>query len=366
MKTLPKMPIAEFGSGRSERGVALLIVMISIFVLTMLAGGFAYSMRVETQLARNANSEAQLEWLGRSGVEYARWVLAQQLNIPQEPYDALNQVWAGGVGGLGTSNSPLANVQHEIHLAGGSFTWKITDLESKININTATQPILDQAFLAMGVDAGDLTPTVNSILDWIDPDDTTRIQGAESEYYQGLTPPYFAKNGPIDDLSELLLVKGITPDLYWGPASTNHPISAVQPKPRPFGPQNQEQPFTAGLVDLFTPFSDGRININTASATTLQCLPGIDKLVADAIVGGREGEDDGTGLTGPYRSVDQVRRVPEVTLIVAQQLGQFCDVRSRTFQVQVDAQVNGYTRQFIATLGRTSNRDVQVLTFYWK
>ena len=60
----------------SQQGIALVIVMISILVLTVLAGGFAYSMKVETKLARNANSEADLEWLGRSGVEYARWVLA--------------------------------------------------------------------------------------------------------------------------------------------------------------------------------------------------------------------------------------------------------------------------------------------------
>src|SRR5262249_55724197 len=94
----------------SQDGIALIIVLISIFVLSIVAGGFAYSMKVETKLARNANSETELLWLGRSGVEYCKWILAQQLNIPTEPYDALNQVWAGGQGGIGTSNSPLANV----------------------------------------------------------------------------------------------------------------------------------------------------------------------------------------------------------------------------------------------------------------
>src|ERR1035438_10780625 len=65
--------VSSFNSfNRSEGGIALIIVMISIMVLTILAAGFAYSMKVETKLARNANSEAELEWLGRSGVEYAR------------------------------------------------------------------------------------------------------------------------------------------------------------------------------------------------------------------------------------------------------------------------------------------------------
>ena len=72
--------------------------MISIFVLTMLAAGFAYSMKVETKLARNANSEAELEWLGRSGVEYARWVLANSRANPMQPYDSLDQPWATGSG----------------------------------------------------------------------------------------------------------------------------------------------------------------------------------------------------------------------------------------------------------------------------
>src|ERR1700751_5740426 len=92
----------------SESGIALVIVMISIFVLTILAGGFAYSMKVETRLAHNANSETELEWLGRSGIEKARWILGEQLKIAQEPYDGLDQVWAGGAGGIGTSNSALA------------------------------------------------------------------------------------------------------------------------------------------------------------------------------------------------------------------------------------------------------------------
>ena len=45
----------------------------------------------------------------------------------------------------------------------------------------------------MGVAPGDATPIVNSILDWIDPDDQTRVEGAETEYYQGLLPPYRQK-----------------------------------------------------------------------------------------------------------------------------------------------------------------------------
>ena len=47
------------------------------------------------------------------------------------------------------------------------------------------------------------------------------------------------------------------------------------------------------------------------------------------------------------------------------QLGQFCDVHSYTFRVDVTATVNNYTRYFTAILGRNGPRDVQVLSFSW-
>ena len=204
-------------------GIALIIVMITILVLSVLAGGFAYSMKVETKLARNANSETELQWMGRSGVELARFVLAEQLKLGCEPYDSLNQIWAGGPGGQCTSNSPLTAVGlTDVELGKGRFTVKIGDLERKFNINVADDAVLQQAFWLMGADAGEFPAVIAAILDWIDPDDNTHVGGAESDYYQTLSPPYYAKNRPIDDLSELLLVRGVTPDLYFGPASTNH------------------------------------------------------------------------------------------------------------------------------------------------
>src|SRR5882672_9121692 len=94
----------------SRKGIALIIVMISILVLSVLAGGFAIFTKTETTLARNANNEAELEWLGRSGVEYCRWILAQQMNCPTEPYDSLCQTWTGGSKDACSTNGPLAEV----------------------------------------------------------------------------------------------------------------------------------------------------------------------------------------------------------------------------------------------------------------
>lgn len=352
----------------AERGIALIIVMVTILVLSVLAGGFAYSMKVETKLARNANNETELEWLGRSGVELARYVLAQQLTIAAEPYDSLNQKWAGGPGSLATSNSVLADITLEnVPLGNGQFSVKITDLERKFNINLADEAVLQHAFILMGVDAGEFPVAVSSILDWVDADDLEHMNGAESDYYQNLRPPYYAKNRPIDDLSELLLVKGVTPEIYWGPACTNHSPGRLQRQLNPLGRPGQVWSYPVGLVDLFTPLSTGRINLNTAPATTLQMIPGVDEIIAGEIVrmrsgpDGAEGTDDDTPLRNPGELVNVLRNYQATA-----QISRFCGVRSQTFEVRVDAEIGGYHRHFVAVLGRNSPRDVQILSFYWK
>jgi type II secretory pathway component PulK len=356
--------------GRAHSGIALIMVMICITVLGIMAALFAYQMKVETKLAMNASSEAELMSLGKSGVEMARWVLAQQMSISQEPYDALNQKWAGGPGSFTTSNSPLADVRLDnIPLGNGSITVKIVDCERKFNINAADQMLLDQAMRLIGVDAGDAGPVTASILDWIDRDQSTHVSGTESDHYETLDPPYQAKDGPIDDLTELLLVRGIAerPEIYWGGVANEHVPANFQTKLGLQRPGDQPPAFVVGLVDIFTPISSGRININTASATVLQMLPFVDENVAAEIIRLRAGPDgvEGTEDDTPFRNPSELRSA-NLNQQVFNQISRLLDVRSRIYEVQVDAQINGYHRFFFATLARNSPRDVQVLTFHWK
>ena len=131
-------------------------------------------MRVETRLARNASSEAELEWMGRSTVEYCRWVLAQKLTDNQHPFDSLQQTWATGSGPSGNTNSPP--VDNPVKFVHGNASWKIIDLERYININTVSEASLQQALMSMGVDAGEMTPVVNWILDWTHPGTSPRAR----------------------------------------------------------------------------------------------------------------------------------------------------------------------------------------------
>ena len=356
---------------QNRSGIALVMVMIVIVALSVLAGAFAYSMKVETKLARNANSETQLIWAGRSGVEYARYVLAQSMSTPNQQYDALNQIWAGGPGGASETNSTLQGVSlSDVKLGGpdsqSSFSIKITDLERKLNINIATEDMLQQALIKMGVDASDIPTVTDSILDWIDPDDDPHINGTESDYYQSLDPPYFAKNGPIDDMQELLMVRGVTAPIYWGPSWREHVPPWYQSLDK-FGRDKDFATNTMGLVDLFTPISSGRVNINTTTASVLELL-GVDETTAGLIIQQRAGPDgqDGTDDDVPFANVGEVATVGSLTPQAVQQLQRVCSVRSATFDVEVTARVGDISKVFHAILGRTSPTDVQILSFYWK
>ncbi|MHB8523636.1 MAG: type II secretion system minor pseudopilin [Limisphaerales bacterium] len=356
----------------SARGIALIMVMVVIIALGVLAGGFAYSMKVEARLAHNQSFDTQLEWLGRSGVELARYVLAQELMLPNQPYDALNQKWAGS---NAETNEVLASLSlTNVQLGGGTFSIRIIDQERKFNLNTADDAVLQQAFGSLGVDYIDSAPIIEAIDDWRDPNVRRGLNAAQSDYYMQLKPPYVAKNGPIDDLSELLLVRGITPDLYWGPARGGGGVPAVPvvAAPRrlgiPAANTNFQPQAPVGLVDLFTTISARLINLNTASAAVLQLIPGVDENLAQSIVAARAGPDgvEGDEDDVPFQNVGELMNVPGITPPQINFLRTRCNTRSLTFEVQVDAQIGGVRRQYVSLLRRNSARDVPILYFYWR
>ena len=342
-------------------GIALIMVMCAIVVLSALAAAFAYSMKVEARLAQNANSEQQMLWLGRSGVELARYVLSQ--HPAGEPFDSLNQKWAGGSGSLAESNSVLSSLSLDNYPVGdGTISIKIIDLERKVNINTASATTIQQALTLMEVDANEISVVSDSILDWIGPAGPPRVAGAESDYYQGLNPPYYAKNAPIDDLAELQYIKGVTFEIYSGhsliqPSGVFHHKLGLGKAP------GQSSANGLGLTNFFTPFSTGKININTADTNVLQMIPGVDAAMADTIVKQRAGPDgvDGTEDDIPFQNVNQLAAI---TGLNQQQFGTLCDVHSFTFEVHVTAQLGDYKREYVAILARTSGTDIQVLSFY--
>lgn len=351
------------------RGIALIMVMIIVVVFGTLAAGFAYSMKVEIQLARNSNRDTELEWMGRSGIELAKYVLASPSAMG---IDALNQKWAGGIG---DTNDPASAVPLDNYpLGAGSISVKITDCDRKFNINNINPgnlEILRQACILIGVDAAETPKIANAILDWVDPDDATQVgtTETESDYYLSLTPPYEAKNCPMDDLSELLLIHYITPPMYYGSRGGEawlhqRPGSGAQ------GQRWDMPSYPIGFVDLFTTIGGRSINLNTASATVLQLIPEVDGTLAQAILSARAGPDgaEGTEDDMPFRNVGDLNNVPGIAQRpeIVQAFSRFFNVRSTAFEVKVEAQIDQVRRTYHTVLVRGAGRDLQQLYLYWE
>lgn len=364
---------------KAPSGIALIIVMIVIVTLSVLAAGFAYSMKVETKLARNSSFDSDMELLGRSGVELARWVLSQEIRQPQQAqYTALNQKWNGGF----STNEPLAHIELEnVPLGPGTFTVRMVDMERKFNLSTITEAnigVFQRALELIGVDAADLTKISDAFLDWIDLDEDKRINGAESDFYLSMNPtrPYYSKNGRLDDISEMLMILGITPEMYWGSGRTGLPVGEEQLRRtgRPetaFTSGNPEgESSTVGLVDLFTTISGAGIavNVNTASADVLAVIPGMDLGLARAIVDTRSGSDhvDGTEDDTPFFNVGELINVPGMDPNVVNAVRQYFTTRSFLFQVIVEAKIGDYKRTYIALVHRRNQQDIPILYFQWK
>ncbi len=357
----------------NRSGIALIIVMVIVVVFAILAGGLSYSMKVETKLARNSSWDTELEWLGRSGIELAKFVLSQR--GPGQQYDALNQKWAGGTG---ETNDALADISlTDNELGHGRFSVKIKDSDSKFNINRAVSPpgtpgsseVVNQGLILIGVDGAEAPRIVNAIADWIDRDDETRVGSTdtESDYYMSLQPPYRAKNGPIDDLTELMMIKGITPAMYYGSSG-----GAVAPAGLRTANQfnrrlgGEEPAYPVGFVDLFTTISGPTININTASATVLQLIPDVDGSMAQAIITARAGADgtEGNEDDMPFHNVGEVQNAG-IPGEIAKMFSKYFGVQSSTFEVEVETEIDAVKRTYFALLRRDGNRLV-TLYMYWR
>ncbi len=359
--------------------------MITIIALTALVASFVISMNTEVRLARNADYDEELEWMGRSGIELARFALANKCP-EQQAIDSLNQFWAGGSSPCSNNVSPVS--LKDFPLGHGHISVTIVDMERKWDINYPRGPqrdVLQRALFIVGVtDAGLASTIEDSILDWCNQNGAASFSGAKDDYYLHLDPPYYCKGGPIDDLSELLLVKGISPEIYWGSFSTNHPVSAYQQhgggafdqpaSAHGGGFRNKDEPvYEHGLQELFSPMG-AKLNVNTASVLALQLVPGIDENAAQHIVQQRAGPDgvDGTDDDMPFMNVGEINGAnvgggPQQG-IAAQGVGNYLDVHSFVFDVHVEAEINGYKRTFHGIISRAGpvGQQLKCVKFYWE
>lgn len=170
-----------------QRGMVLVIVLWIVTLLAVMAGGFAYSMRVETRLATSAVERAQARALAEAGVAYA---LAWQLDPEAQ------KQW------------PPNGDPREWTLGGGRLRIEVTNASGLVNLNTADAELLKILLKTAGMDTGDQDRVVEAILDWRgNPGDQQMFHGA------GSAAPG-PKSAPFESLDELEQISGITRELY--------------------------------------------------------------------------------------------------------------------------------------------------------
>lgn len=168
----------------------------------------------------------------------------------------------------------------------GAFQVKIGNESGKININRADRNLLTLLLNKFELDDKDKNTIIDSILDWRDKDDLHRLNGAENAYYQSLAQPYNAKNNDFDSIEELLLVKGISPEIFKGinKMVTIYPKTDIENKPE----QKKDK----------EKFDYNKININAVSSDVLSAFPLITEEHIQAINEFRQEKD--------FRSVSQL------------------------------------------------------------
>ena len=228
-----------------RRGMILLLVLVVIAVLSLSAFTFTELMLVEREAVRLSQRQAQAEALAASGAEMARLFLA---------WDEPSQFEAGGRYDNFDRFSNVLVIDDVQARDRGRFTllapaiadgyyggvrYGLEDESTRLNLN-ALLMLDDYAKNAAGAENGGreilmglpgMTEDIaDSILDWIDSDDEPREFGAEIDYYASLDPPYAPKNGPLDTVEELLLIRDVSPWLlFGGDANRNGQVDASEP-----------------------------------------------------------------------------------------------------------------------------------------
>jgi len=308
---------------KDNGGVALILTILIISLIVAVTLQFNTSMRSDLHAAVNLRDGITLGSIARSGFHCALAVLYE--DAFENEFDSLHEAWAY----TKAISSYSASIFEE-----GRFVVEITDLSGRIQLNHLVKPQDDgtwgynekqkqllKRFLSsqeFDLEPEDVDDIIDAIRDWIDPDDYQTEFGAENSYYQSLEPSYSCRNGSFKELEELLLVKGITKELFHG---------------------TMEKP---GISKYLSVYGDGKININTADPLVLASLHDeIDEERAQEMVAYREDEENDLSKPGWYKTALGTNE----GIIIAQELittgSTHFKISSEGFKETISKQVTG-------------------------
>jgi DNA uptake protein ComE-like DNA-binding protein len=255
-----------------RRGSILLLVLVVVAVLSLVAMTFAELMRSEYQATRLHGRQVQARAATDSGIEMLLAFLAQEQELIDEAEgiysnpaifqkrDVFSESWIDMEDGRQRCRFSIIAPDVVDGVIGG-MRFGLENESARVNLNTLL--VADAAEegggrrVLMALPGMEDSPDIaDAILDWIDADDEPREFGAEVDHYSGLNPPYAPKNGPLETIEELLLVRGVTPELLLGADwNLNHTLESKE----------REFSGTVGGVDN----SDGSLNHGWAAYLTL-------------------------------------------------------------------------------------------------
>jgi len=241
----------------SDKGIALMIVLWTLTILMVIVFSFSYMARTETYSTLSFKNGANNKFFAEAGIERGLMELFYRQFYKDNSIDIdSSQKWK------------IDGTPYQEQFGNGYYTVRITGEYGKVDINTASEVVLKNLFINLGIQSEEVDTIVDSIMDWKDPDNLRRLHGAESDYYTSLPNPYRAKDADFETVEELLMVKGMTPEILYGTNTRK------------------------GAINFLTVHSHQRnIDINTAPKEVLMALPGMSPDLADSIIEYRKSKE---------------------------------------------------------------------------
>lgn len=271
----------------SESGIALFVVLWVLTLLMVIVGQFSFTVRHELQSLRNFKEATEAYYIAEAGLNSTlldlvkgREIGGQLVEDPDEYIDEdeeLDEAYPEAQPSL-RINAPNPPVP----FANGRFAVWIDNASGRFNLNSADDDLLRLMLDPLVADEDTISEIVDAIMDWRDSDDLHRLNGAESDYYRSLDEPYACKNGDFDTVDELLFVKGVTPEIFYGGLRDMVTVSGSDA-----GDGQRLRRIFRGRTAAAT----SRININAAPRSVLMALPEMTEDRIEAIETYRSEQD---------------------------------------------------------------------------
>lgn len=178
---------------RRQQGIALVIVLWLVVLLTVIASSHARNVHIETRLAFNHLEEARTSALAESAISHA---ILDLLNVNS-----------------GEGRQVDGRVK-TLKLDQGTVDVSIRHASGLLDINAADAIQLDALLAGAGLDDEARPQLVDAILDWRDPDNLRHLHGAEDSDYRHAGFDWGARDAPFSSVDELRYVMGMTQELF--------------------------------------------------------------------------------------------------------------------------------------------------------